>query len=158
MKKGWFGQKPPLHLYRTWMTIAAVSGPAALAIKSMPLFMPGDGVWMYLHQSAGGPLLSFFYITAILLAVSRFPELHIYRYLALTGRASMSNYLLQSIVCTLIFYSYGLGLYGKWSSLQAILAGITVYLLLASVSSLWFKHYRQGPAERWWRWFIYQKR
>ena len=29
------------------------------------------------------------------------------------GRMALTNYLLQSLICTTIFYSYGLGLYGR---------------------------------------------
>ena len=29
------------------------------------------------------------------------------------GRMALTNYLLQSVICTMIFYSYGLGLYGR---------------------------------------------
>ena len=36
------------------------------------------------------------------------------------GRMALTNYLLQSLICTTIFYSYGLGLYGRVGPLRRI--------------------------------------
>ena len=33
--------------------------------------------------------------------------------MAKTGRMALTNYIIQSLLCVLVFYSYGFGLYGK---------------------------------------------
>lgn len=67
------------------------------------------------------------------------------------GRMSLSNYLFHNICLSLIFYGYGLGLYGTIGPFQQI--PILVALMAASLllSSLWFKYYNFGPIEWLWR-------
>ncbi len=43
------------------------------------------------------------------------------------GRMALTNYLLQSLICTTIFYSYGLGLYGRVGPLVNIFLGLAIY-------------------------------
>ncbi|GKU77871.1 DUF418 domain-containing protein [Paenibacillus sp. L3-i20] len=66
---------------------------------------------------------------------------------AAVGKLSLTNYLMQSIICTTIFYGYGLGLYGK----IGIAAGIGVSLLVYSAQvfgSVWYlKRFKIGPVE-----------
>ncbi len=79
-------------------------------------------------------------------------------WLAPAGRMALSNYLLHSIVFTLLFYGYGFGLYGDLGR-----AAATFWALLLYGSQLWFSHwwlqrYRYGPMEWLWRSLTYRKR
>jgi uncharacterized protein len=68
------------------------------------------------------------------------------RLLAGAGRLALSNYLLQSLVCTWVFYGYGLGAFGlarRWQ-LPFALAVLGLQLLL---SRWWLAHRRLGPVE-----------
>ncbi|MFJ5965787.1 DUF418 domain-containing protein [Bacillus sp. NPDC093026] len=47
--------------------------------------------------------------------------------LAGLGRLSLSNYLAQSIICTTIFYSYGLGLFGQMGSMLGLMLAVGLY-------------------------------
>ena len=67
------------------------------------------------------------------------------------GRFALTNYLLQTLICTTIFYSYGLGLYGKVSPAYAVLLVVAIYLLQVALSSVWSRRFRYGPAEWLWR-------
>ena len=74
------------------------------------------------------------------------------------GRMALTNYLMHSVVMTLIFYGYGLGLYADVPRLwqQAfVLALISIQLL---ISPWWLKHYRFGPVEWLWRSLTYWER
>jgi uncharacterized protein len=77
------------------------------------------------------------------------------RALAAVGRTALSNYLLQSLLCTSIFYGFGLGLYGsvERTGQVAIVAGIWVLQLI--LSPLWLRFFRFGPAEWVWRTLSY---
>ena len=79
-------------------------------------------------------------------------------WLAPAGRMALSNYLLHSIVFTLLFYGYGFGLYGDLGR-----AAATFWALLLYGSQLWFSHwwlqrYRYGPMEWLWHSLTYRKR
>jgi len=71
--------------------------------------------------------------------------------LANVGRMALSNYLLQSIICTLIFYGHGFGLFGKVNRTGQFIVVIAVWVLLVLLSNIWLKHFRYGPLEWLWR-------
>ena len=65
----------------------------------------------------GAPALMIFYVSAVILLVQKEIWHERLAPLASVGRMALTNYLLQSVVCTLIFYGYGLGLYGEFGPL-----------------------------------------
>lgn len=67
------------------------------------------------------------------------------------GRLALSNYILQSLICVVLFYSYGFGLYGKLQPTDLIWITITIYVLNSWLSKLYLKHYQMGPLESLWR-------
>ena len=75
--------------------------------------------------------------------------------LAAVGRMALSNYLLQSILCTTLFYGYGFGLYGKFDRAQLVGVMVAIWIFQLWLSTLWLKHYRFGPVEWLWRSLTY---
>ncbi len=73
------------------------------------------------------------------------------------GRMAFTNYLMQSIIFGLVFYGYGLGLFGRLSVSFALALGIVVYVLQAVISSFWLKLYQFGPVEWLWRSLMYHQ-
>jgi uncharacterized protein len=71
------------------------------------------------------------------------------------GRMALTNYLLQSVIFTTIFYSYGLGFYGRSGPLLDVPLAIVVYGLQIPFSTWWLTHHRYGPMEWVWRRFTY---
>ncbi len=78
--------------------------------------------------------------------------------LAAVGRMALTNYLLQTMICTTIFYGHGLGLFGRVERVGqiAIVAGVCVVSLV--VSPLWLRRFRYGPFEWMWRSLTYGRR
>jgi uncharacterized protein len=71
---------------------------------------------------------------------------------------ALSNYLLQTLICTTIFYGHGLGLFGRIDRAGqfAIVLGIWALQLLAS--SAWLSYFASGPVEWMMRWVIFGRR
>jgi uncharacterized protein len=110
-----------------------------------------------LGQTVGGPLLMLAYVSAFcLLALSPSWGKRL-QVLAPVGQMALTNYLAQSIVCTLIFYGYGLGLFGKMGGAMGVGLTIVIYLLQIPFSHWWMKHFKYGPAEWLWRSLTYGK-
>lgn len=86
-----------------------------------------------------GPDLCFFYITSILLLLQRGIWQRILRPLKAVGRTALTNYLLQTVVCTLIFYSYGFGMYGKLGPALGVVLAFIIFGIQIIVSNLWLK-------------------
>jgi len=77
------------------------------------------------------------------------------RPVAAVGRMALTNYLSQSIVCGLIFYAFGLGLYGRFAGYYLYLVVLLVWGLELAGSSWWLRHFRIGPFEWVWRSITY---
>ena len=80
------------------------------------------------------------------------------RPLAAAGRMALTNYLLQTVICTTIFYGHGLGLFGRVDRAGqfAIVLGIWAFQLLAS--SAWLRYFTVGPVEWLTRWLVFKRR
>ena len=77
------------------------------------------------------------------------------RPLAAPGRMALTTYLTQSIVCTLLFYSYGLGWYGDVGFSGMLLITLILFACQMAVSTWWLARFRYGPAEWLWRTLTY---
>lgn len=60
----------------------------------------------------------------------------------------MTNYLMQTVICTTIFYGYALGWFGEIGVLNGVLLGIAIYAVQAVVSSFILYWFKNGPFER----------
>jgi uncharacterized protein len=67
--------------------------------------------------------------------------------LAPAGRMALSNYLLQSLLCALIFTAYGLGWMGRVSPAGCVLIASIVFSGQLAVSRLWLRRFSYGPVE-----------
>jgi len=69
----------------------------------------------------------------------------------------LSNYLFQSIICTTVFYSYGLGLYSKVGIALGLVLSIIIFTAQIFISKYWLKHFQFGPVEWVWKSLTYGK-
>jgi uncharacterized protein len=76
---------------------------------------------------------------------------------AAVGRMALTNYLLQSIVCTLFFYHYTTGLYGRIGPAIGLVPTVILYYAQVVCSNWWLQRYRFGPVEWLWRGMTYGK-
>lgn len=74
---------------------------------------------------------------------------------AAVGRMALSNYLLETLVCTLFFYSYTTGLYGRIGPALGLIPTVIVYGLQVVFSNWWMNRFNFGPLEWVWRAMTY---
>jgi uncharacterized protein len=80
------------------------------------------------------------------------------RVLGAVGRMAFSNYILETIICTTMFYGHGFGLFGmvpRWAQLCIVVA---IWIILVCWSHSWLKRFRFGPLEWLWRGLTYKRR
>lgn len=99
----------------------------------------------------GAPFLMFFYVTTVVYLYHKTRVRTVLQSFSAVGRMAFTNYLMQSIVCTWIFYHYGLGLYGKVYPAAGVLITIAVCAVQMVFSHLWLRVFRMGPFEWLWR-------
>lgn len=96
------------------------------------------------------------YVSLVVLMLNSTGKFSRIKILAPYGRMALTNYLSQSIICSAVFYSYGLGYYGMQRAHQVVFVLIVVILQLA-FSHWWLSKFRYGPMEWLWRAVTYWK-
>ena len=71
------------------------------------------------------------------------------------GRTALSNYLLQTVLCTTLFYGHGFGLFGSVERTAQVAIVPAVWMVQLIASSWWVKRFRYGPMEWMWRSLTY---
>jgi uncharacterized protein len=71
------------------------------------------------------------------------------------GRMAFTNYIMQSIILSFVFYGYGFGLFGKLNPVAGLAIVLTVYIAQMMFSRLWLDRFCYGPIEWLWRALMY---
>lgn len=130
----------------------AVGLPVQFAAASMAL-VPLDDASSSWNVTALGtalgfttaPILAAGYLGLLGWGLARRPQLA--SFAAVPGRASLSVYVGESVLLSLLFCGYGLGYFGQWTALPVVLSGITAWVVLAALARVWLGRFDQGPLE-----------
>ncbi len=110
-----------------------------------------------LVNSFGSPALTIGYVSGLVILVEKGVLSGFFHRLSFVGRMALTNYLLHSIIASFLFFSYGLGLFGKVSPLQSVLLAFIIFGLQIPFSIFWMKKFRFGPFEWLWRSLTYMR-
>jgi len=103
-----------------------------------------------------GPTLGLFYLTSILLLLRKESWYAWLKPFAAVGRMAATNYIMQSVICVFICYSFGLGKYGAISPFWGLVLSTVIILFQIGISNLWLKYFKFGPVEWIWRYLTYK--
>jgi uncharacterized protein len=71
--------------------------------------------------------------------------------LAYTGRMPLTNYLMQTLLCTTLFYGWGFGLWGRVGPAAGLGLALLIYFGVQLPWSLWWlRRHERGPMEALW--------
>jgi uncharacterized protein len=132
--------------------LACAASAAVLILLQKPTVVPTvTGLFIGLLYSLNRPLLCIAYVSgiALLLQKKRFEKLLMV--LAAPGRMPLTNYLMQSLIATTIFNSYGLGLFGRVGPLLGMLVSVSIFVVQIFYSKWWLARFQYGPLEWLWR-------
>ena len=154
MRSGWLkGQFSLRHYRRTGALLVA----AGMAVNLPAIFAQWYLAWDYrwcafllqAPRELSAPLQAIGYAA---LAWGYWPQLCRFRLvgaIACVGRMALTNYLLQTLICTTLFYH--LGLFMRFDRLQLLAFVPPIWAVNLLVSSLWLRRFSQGPVEWLWR-------
>jgi uncharacterized protein len=135
----------PLNSYTAWLVVKSNFDRIAIAftyvaydLERLPMALGHTALLMILCK--GGALR---WLTSRLASI---------------GQTALSNYVLQSVVCTLVFTGYGFGLYGRMERYQLYYVVAGCWALSLIVSPIWLRHFWFGPLEWCWRSLTYWKK
>jgi uncharacterized protein len=120
--------------------------------------------WSYLPPSIGGllgtamqgvgiPMLAIGYATTVALLVvdgRRFISVF-----APVGRMALTNYLMHSIICVVLSYGFGFGLWWRTGASRAMAIAAAIIVVQIPLSAWWLSRFRFGPVEWIWRRLTY---
>lgn len=103
--------------------------------------------WNSLLSEIGALVLAFGYIFAFVYVYTTRSEAIEMKAFEAVGKLSMTNYIMQSVIATFIFYSYGLGLFAKAGIIGGIGIGLLIYTAQCVISYWYLQHFKRGPLE-----------
>lgn len=92
-----------------------------------------------------------FYVLAIVRLAQLSAWQRVFAPLAAAGRMPLSNYLMQSLICTALFYGWGLGLWGRVGPALGFVLSLGIFFVVQVPWSLWWlRRHERGPMEMLW--------
>jgi len=164
-RKGFFhdpsAHKPIIRRVLIWGVSLGMIGNlvmASLAGGEGPLPPTLAGVVGVIGYAFGVPALALG-IAALLLTLWQYAAWQrVLVILAPAGRMALTNYLLQTVICVIIFYGYGFGLFGQFGALKSTALAIAIFAVQVVLSAIWLNYFRYGPMEWIWRQLTYGRR
>lgn len=98
-------------------------------------------------HSMGSLLLSIGYIVLFVVIYEKHSAQFLFKSFEAVGRISLSNYIFQSVIMTLLFYGYGLGLFGTSNLVLGVVLAISTFVIQVGLSHYYLKVFKQGPLE-----------
>jgi uncharacterized protein len=130
---------------------------AAWALGNWPYLPPSvGGLFGTVMQAVGVPMLALGYAAAVVLLVvdGRRPI----TVFAPVGRMALTNYLMHSIICVVLSYGFGFGLWWRIGASRAMAIAAAIILVQIPLSAWWLSRFRFGPVEWIWRRLTYDQR
>ena len=151
------------RFYRRMIVIGMAAGLTAIGAGLWWNFS-GDWTWersfftgsQFNYWGSTGVALG--YLGLVMLAVQKGVFSNLQRRLAAVGRLAFTNYILQTVLCTILFYGHGFGLFGSVERYQQLFVVLAVWLIQLWLSPVWLQRFAYGPLEWAWRaltyWYI----
>ena len=148
------------RFYRRLTVIGLATG---LPLVAAGLWWNFSGDWTWQRSFFTGSQFNYWgsagvalgYVGLVSLAVRKDVLPGLQRALAATGRMAFTNYILQTVLCTLIFYGHGLGLFGEVERYAQLLIVLGVWIVQLWLSPIWLRRFAYGPLEWSWRALTY---
>lgn len=138
-KMKWFFN--PIKDKRKYLTGLLILIPIGLLLKSTPYLFDEINLEML-----GGIVLPIGYICLFAFAYSKLPRT--LTFFENVGKLSLTNYIMQTVICTFIFYGYGFGLFARLGVAAGVALGAVIFTCQIVVSTLYLKYFKQGPLEK----------
>lgn len=130
--------------------VALVGLPVGIAACALSALLPQDQP-LALALLFGRPVLAVAALAGAALLLNRPSARPVTSFLAPGGRMALTNYLAYGFIGQVLFYGWAFDLIGQVGSDDVLLYSIVTFIVLLIASHLWFRFFRQGPAEWLWR-------
>ncbi len=162
-RRGFLTLQASAGAYRTLIALTLVPGLMLIALSLVMSIHNGfaaDFIYTSGYQLHywGSSLMGIAYLMLIMYWCRMGGWQFLQQILAAVGRMALSIYIMQSLICTWLFYGHGLGWYGQLSMSQLMLIVLCIWLFQCVFAGWWLHRYHYGPLEWLWRSLVYQRR
>ena len=121
---------------------------ALVLVRNEQSAEPSEAIYLLalLTSFVAAPLLSMFYIGLIRKLVEEKP--YLVSWMKPAGKMSLTIYISQSVIASVIFGPWGFGLFQDLQTWQVVLLACGIWLLLVYLATFWLKKHSQGPLEK----------
>ena len=121
---------------------------AVILLRNEQAAAPSESIYLIslFVSFVTAPLLSMFYVGLIRKLVEERP--HLVLWMKPAGKMSLTIYISQSVITSLIFGPWGLGLFQDLQTWQVFILAFGIWLLLSYFAAQWLKRFEQGPLEK----------
>lgn len=146
--------KASLKFWKKVLGFAVLLFSALFVLKMiMPNLVPREATsdeLIIIITSLANFAFMFVWVAVFVLLFQKVAVHRILTKLEVFGKMSLTNYVMQSIVGSIIYYGFGLGLYKYTGATMSLLIGITLFLLQYAFCRWWMKSHTHGPLEGIW--------
>jgi uncharacterized protein len=121
---------------------------ALVLVRNEQSAEPSEAIYFLalLTSFIAAPLLSMGYVGLIRKLVEEKP--HLVSWMKPAGQMSLTIYISQSVIASVIFGPWGFGLFQDLQTWQVILLALGIWILLTYLASFWLRRFNQGPLEK----------
>jgi uncharacterized protein len=160
----WFDHDGADHrtLFRTLLVTGALGTAIGMALQALELtgvFRPAEHALPVAMAAAVVAQLTLIaqvamYVAIVVLLMQRPTWRRVLVVIAPVGRMPLTTYLMQSLICTSLFYGWGL----SWRTPAPAVCvglGLAIFAVQIAIAQVWLRWFRFGPAEWLWRSIVY---
>lgn len=160
----WFDNDGAGHLalFRKLLGYGLIAGAAATTTMVIDVFvldhyevmLPAQLALVAVHE-LGYLGLAAAYMASVVLLIQRPRWRRVLQIIAPAGRMPLTTYIAQSVICTFLFYGWGLGWSGHVGAAGCLALAVAIFALEVAACHLWLRRFRFGPLEWIWRTMVY---
>lgn len=163
----WFDRDGADHrpVFRRLLVAGALGAAIGIALEAVELagvFTPADHAVPIAMAAAVVAQLALLaqvamYVAIVVLLMQRPAWRRALVVIAPVGRMPLTTYLMQSLICTSLFYGWGLG----WRTpppATCLGLGLAIFAVQIAIAHAWLRWFQFGPAEWLWRSIVYWRR
>jgi uncharacterized protein len=150
---------------RVYVIILLIGFIIGLPLVSTGIYQNFQAEWslkasMYLgwqYNYWGSLFISMGYISIVMLLCQSKKWVQRLKPFSSAGRMALTLYIMQSLICTTLFYGHGFALFGRLERIHQIGIVPIVWIVQVIFSSYWMHYFRFGPLEWLWRSLTYRR-
>ena len=165
-KFGFFHEKLNINIYRVFAFVGIPLGIALCAVSVLNMVYTQSAFidametrnFSINHVGGIGRVILTISYASVLILLCRVKWLQsFFSLFANVGRMALTNYIMETVLCSLYFFGFGLNHYGEYDAKELVFFVSMIWLIQITYSNIYFRFFDMGPLEWLWKRLTYGK-